>query len=71
MYAKDYIKVPDLIVGARYRVIARNFDEATWDGIVFKGMRHKFGKTFEDTELHYDACEHYGTCQPIELLEDL
>ena len=69
MYAKKYIPIDKLVVGTRYKVIARNFTEATWDGIVFRGMRYKFGQTFEDTELHYDACDHFGTCQPIEELE--
>ena len=69
MYVKDYIGLDGLVIGARYKVIARNFNEATWDGVGFKGVRHKFGQTFEDTELHYDTCARYGTCQPIEIIE--
>jgi hypothetical protein len=33
-----------------------------WDGISgFIGVRTKFGSKFLDTELHWDADEHYGT----------
>jgi hypothetical protein len=64
-----YIKVKDLILGRKYKVDARNFSEATWNGSGFIGLRTKFGSTFEDEELHYDDDPHYGTCKPLEIIE--
>ena len=68
MYVENYIKIEDLVLGAKYKGIGRNFDEAVWKGDGFYGQRFKFGKTFEDRELHYDADDHYGTFQPLEML---
>lgn len=65
-----YIKREALKIGAKYKVDARNFEEATWNGTEFIGLRTKFGCTFEDGELHYDDDPHYGTCKPIKLIED-
>ncbi len=33
-----YIKKEDLILGAKYKVDARNFEEATWNGTEFIGL---------------------------------
>jgi hypothetical protein len=66
----EYIAKKDLIPGRRYKVAARNFAEATWDGEreLFVGLRHKFGATFLDTELHWDDDPNYGTVKPLELI---
>jgi hypothetical protein len=64
-----YIKREDLVVGTRYIVDARNFSEATWNGVEFIGLRTKFGHTFLDTELHYDDHPHYGTVKPLEVVD--
>ncbi len=71
MWAKegDYLKREDLIVGQKYKVIGRNFDEAVWNGERFIGMRYKFGEFFETEELHYDDDPKYGTVQPIEPID--
>lgn len=65
---KDYIEMKDLEVGARYEVNARNFNEAIWNGKEFRGMRTKFGQTYEAGELHWDDDPHYGTVKPIKKL---
>lgn len=70
MYVKTYLKLDQLIVGRKYRGIGRNFNEATWNGEAFEGMRTKFGSTFLDTELHYDSDPSFGTFQPLEEILD-
>ncbi len=67
--AEKTIPMDDMIVGATYRGEGRNFDEGIWNGIAFIGLRHKFGGKFEDLELHYDVCTHYGTFMPFEVIE--
>lgn len=66
----EYIKLPDLEVGARYEVDARNFTEAVWNGKEFRGMREKFGHTYEAGELHWDTDDHYGTVKPLRKIND-
>jgi hypothetical protein len=56
-----------------YKVRARNFELAIWDGKVFWGRRTKWGETYWAHELHWDDDPHYGTVKPIEKvnLEDI
>lgn len=64
------IKIEDLVVGQRYAGEGRNFNEGVWNGEGFLGMRYKFGDTFEDLELHWDADPRYGTFKPMEVIND-
>jgi hypothetical protein len=59
----------ELVVGKAYRVHARNFSIATWNGEAFVGTRTKFGMTFEDTEFHWDDGPPHGTVKPYEEVE--
>ena len=65
----NYLKRDELVVGKRYKVDARNFSEATWNGEVFEGLRTKFGQTFESTEIHYDDHKPHGTVKPLEVVD--
>ena len=65
----DYIPREKLIVGARYKLHARNFQEGVWNGKAFEGIRTKFGHRFLDEELHWDEDPHFGTAKPLELME--
>ena len=77
----DYIKMEDCVPRGVYRVDGRNFSigacavepispGATKPKVGFIGLRYKFGLRI-DTELHWDADEHYGTVKPLELLHML
>ena len=61
-----YIPRDELVVGARYRCHARNFEVGTWNGKAFEYMRTKFGNTFKDEELYWDDDVHFGTVKPLE-----
>ena len=55
----------DLVVGAVYRVRARNFGVAVWDGEQMLGPREKFGHRYLDREtvgwtIHPDTIERLG-----------
>jgi hypothetical protein len=63
-----YILLEDCEVGCVYRVEARNFKLAVFDGKSFIGIREKFGNRFLDSENHWDAPDH-ATCKPIEKTE--
>ena len=63
------IELKDLIVGEAYRLDARNIRIGIWDGECFHGMRHKFGNTFIDKEIHYDLDPRYGTAKAKEWLK--
>lgn len=66
------IPISECIKGHVYKVKARNFRVAVFDGKVgFTGIRTKFGQRFLDTELHWDADETHGTCRPLEPIESL
>jgi len=65
----NYLKREELIVGGRYKVDGRNFTIATWTGDEFIGMREKFGNSYLDEELHWDADPKYGTVKPLEYLD--
>lgn len=68
----SYIPLESCIFGHVYRVVARNFGAAVFDGVNgFVGLRHKFGEVFLDTELHWDAGESNGTVKPMEDLGSL
>jgi hypothetical protein len=65
-----YIAKPDLIVGRKYRCLARNFDIGVWNGTAFDYLRTKFGQKFMDIEFHYDDGPPYGTVRPLELINE-
>lgn len=56
------------VVRGLYRVDARNFGLAVWDGRDFIGVRHKFNHTYLFGEYHYDDGPPCGTAKPRELL---
>lgn len=60
-----YIPKDQLVVGAKYECLARNFTEGTWNGEAFDYMRYKWGDTFPDTEFHWDDGPPYGTVKPL------
>ena len=66
----EYIPVEELKVGAYYKVKARNFRIAKWNGQYFRGIRHKFAWVFLDKEWHWDEKVQGlgipGTVKPIE-----
>lgn len=66
-----WISLPDCIDRRLYRVKARNFSFAVFfkERSAFAGIRHKFGNTFVDEELHWDL-ESRGTCKPLECLPE-
>ena len=66
----NYIKIDDLVVGAKYKCYARNFSVGTWNGESFDYMRQKFTMTFPDTEQHWDEGAPYGTVKPWERVDD-
>lgn len=69
--ASRYFPLPECKPRHVYRVRARNFTLAVFDGKDgFVGIREKFGKRFLDTEHHWDV-EHFPTCQPMEALGEL
>lgn len=64
-----YIPKDQLVVGAEYRCLARNFEVGTWNGTGFDYMRTKFGQKFPDVEYHWDDGPPHGTVKPIERIE--
>ena len=64
----DYIPKDQLIVGALYRIQARSYSKAIWNGTDFDGVRTKWGDKFWFGEYHYDDGAPYGTVKPYELL---
>lgn len=66
---ENYIHKESLVVGAAYKVAARNFQFALWDGKKFAGVRNKFGQNFIDYEYHWDDGPPYGTVKPLRRLE--
>jgi hypothetical protein len=58
--------VTDFVKGRLYRVRARNFDHAIYDGEVFIGVRSKFGHRFLDAELHESAGPPHGTVREVQ-----
>lgn len=55
------------IKGRLYRVDARNFKLAVYDGDGgFIGVRHKFGGRFLDTERHWDEGPPHGTVRDVQ-----
>jgi hypothetical protein len=65
----EYLKRDELEVGATYKVEARNFYEAVWNGSVFKGTRVKFGDRFGAVEYHWDDGVPNGTVKPLNKIE--
>jgi hypothetical protein len=65
-----YIPKADLIVGRKYRCLARNFEIGVWNGTGFDYMRYKFGHAFPDVEYHYDDGAPYGTVRPLEIVNE-
>ncbi len=65
------IPISELKVRGVYKVKARNFHLAVWDGEDFLGVRYKFGGCYIDGELHWDCGNNNGTCKPEEYLCDL
>ena len=64
---ENYLKPEELKKGYAYKVWARNFSIGVWDGkksII--GIRHKFGSSFLDGEIHWDLDQNFGTCKPYE-----
>lgn len=64
-----YLKKEDLEQGAAYRVKARNFGIAIWDGKAFQGLRCKFGSCFMSSEDHWDEGAPFGTVKPLYKLD--
>ena len=62
---QTYIPREKLEVGGCYFCNARNFVKGTWNGTDFDYKRIKFGRTFMDTELHYDEGVPHGTVKPF------
>ncbi len=59
----------ELEIGEAYKVQARNFTTAIWDGKLFQGVRYKMGNHFIDSEDHWDDDIRNGTVRPIRRLE--
>lgn len=60
------IQKKDLKIGHAYKVHARNFEYAIWDGYSMQGLRTKFRDTFMFGEqLEEDG----GTCIPLKELD--
>lgn len=55
-----------MIKGRLYRVHARNFTLAIYDGNAFVGIRSKFGGRFLDVEYHESAGSPLGTVRVVE-----
>lgn len=70
MNGVEYLEKEALQEGHLYRVRARNFTYALWDGDGFIGNRLKFGDEFLFKEFHYDE-EAFATCAPLEDLGPL
>lgn len=69
---EEYIKVSDLKQRVVYKVYARNFEYAVWDGVkYFIGVRYKFGSEYLSGEIHWDLDESYGTCKPEKVVCDV
>lgn len=68
----NWIPLNEMVVGKRYKVESRTFDpqEAVWDGKNFTGITYDFGRLCEGTELHWDSHPRYGTCKPIEIINE-
>lgn len=64
-----YIPKDELVAGAAYKVDARNFGTAIWDGKAFQGLRYKFNSAFMSSEYHWDDGAPYGTVKPLKMLE--
>jgi hypothetical protein len=70
MNSTDYIPLHACEKGRLYRVRARNFHKAVFNGKDgFIGIRKKFGHTYLFTEYHWDTGETYGTVKPVEALD--
>lgn len=67
----NMIPLNKMITGGTYKVDARNFGFAVWDGKQFHGKRFKCGDVFIDQELHYESDEKYGTVIPLEYIEQI
>lgn len=68
----NMIPIAECKPGYLYRVQTRNLGVAVFTGDKqshFVGLRNKFGSTFLEYELHWDADEHFGTASPTEVLE--
>lgn len=63
----DYLKMPDLVERALYRLDCRNLSVGVWDAKSrgFIGIRTKFGSRFLFIEYHWDTGEPYGTVCPV------
>ena len=60
------IELQNLVIRNVYKVDARNFSVAVWQGKHFIGIRYKFGSVFLSHEYHWDSDPHFGTCKPLE-----
>jgi hypothetical protein len=65
MINAEYIPKEDLIDGASYYCIARNFKIGIWNGKSFNYTRDKFGTKFVDVEYHWDDGAPNGTVKPL------
>lgn len=67
----DYIRIPDLQHRRLYRIYARNLRLGVYNApnVEFWGLRTKFGRTFAESEFHWDH-EHHATTKPYELLDE-
>lgn len=65
----NWLPKEDMVVGKLYRVKARNFKSATWNGEYFEGWRNKLEWTYLSKEYHWDDGAPFGTCKPLEELK--
>jgi hypothetical protein len=63
-----WIPRDELIVGKKYLCEARNFYVGTWNGEAFEYVRYKFGRYYDDIELHWDDDPKFGTAKPFEMV---
>lgn len=69
---ENYLKVSELETRKVYKVYARNFEYAVWDGIkYFIGVRNKFGSEYLSGEIHWDLDTSFGTCKPEKVFCDV
>ena len=66
----DLPSLSELTKGRVYKLDCRNLVIGVFDGIdSFIGIRTKFGRRFLDSEIHWDACEQFGTVSNVIYLE--
>ena len=69
---EKYIILGKCIHGGLYKLQCRNLSIGIFDKYSnsFVGIRTKFTQRFLDNEFHWETGAPYGTCFPLELLEE-